>query len=51
MYLDVWDISPDCKRFLTIEPLAADAPRKINIVLNWFEELCLMQDHHRPELV
>jgi serine/threonine protein kinase/Tol biopolymer transport system component len=41
-----WDISPDGKRFLMIKlptatgaaPTAA-APRKINIVLNWFEEL------------
>jgi Tol biopolymer transport system component len=44
-YLD-WDISPDGKRFLMIKTPAptgaasADAgPRKINIVLNWFEEL------------
>jgi hypothetical protein len=41
-----WDISPDGKRFLMIKPLislaAAPAPagsRKINIVINWFEEL------------
>jgi len=41
-----WDISADGKRFLMIkEPLAtsqadaAGAPRKINVVLNWFEEL------------
>jgi serine/threonine protein kinase/Tol biopolymer transport system component len=40
-----WDISPDGKRFLMIKPPAAAgaaptaAPRKINIVLNWFEEL------------
>jgi serine/threonine protein kinase len=41
-----WDISHDGKRFLMIKPpastgaaLAAAGPRKINIVLNWFEEL------------
>jgi hypothetical protein len=39
-----WDISPDGKRFLMIKPAgattSADAsPRKINIVLNWFEDL------------
>jgi eukaryotic-like serine/threonine-protein kinase len=39
-----WDISPDGKRFLMIKPpgvapSAEGAPRKINIVLNWFEEL------------
>jgi Tol biopolymer transport system component len=42
-----WDISPDGKRFLMIKPpesgqspAAAPPPQpKINIVLNWFEEL------------
>jgi eukaryotic-like serine/threonine-protein kinase len=35
-----WDISPDGKRFLMIkEPRAAMSFRKINIVLNWTEEL------------
>jgi hypothetical protein len=39
-----WDISHDGKRFLMIKPPgAADASQgglwKINIVLNWFEEL------------
>jgi serine/threonine protein kinase len=41
-----WDISPDGKRFLMIKPPAstgaapaAAGPRRINIVLNWFEEL------------
>ena len=41
-----WDISPDGKRFLMLKkvasgdkPKAAEAPRKINIILNWFEEL------------
>ena len=41
-----WDISPDGKRFLMIKPPAAAGSestlaglRKINIVLNWFEEL------------
>jgi len=39
-----WDISPDGKRFLMIKPpqssaSAGEPQRKINIVLNWFEEL------------
>jgi eukaryotic-like serine/threonine-protein kinase len=41
-----WDFSQDGKRFLMIKPPAstgaaptAAGPRKINIVLNWFEEL------------
>jgi eukaryotic-like serine/threonine-protein kinase len=41
-----WDISPDGKRFLMIKeavstasPAAPEGPRKINIVVNWFEEL------------
>jgi serine/threonine protein kinase len=41
-----WDINPDGKRFLmmkevtaTDKPAAAETPRKINIVLNWLEEL------------
>jgi Tol biopolymer transport system component len=39
-----WDISPDGKRFLMMKepqttPSAGAGPRKINIVLNWFEEL------------
>ncbi len=44
--LTPWDISPDGKRFLMIKPSAstgaaseAAGPRKINVVLNWFEEL------------
>jgi len=31
-----WDISPDGKRFLMIKE---DLPTKINIILNWFEDL------------
>jgi len=41
-----WDIHPDGKRFLMIKPSAAtgdesaaEISRKINIVLNWDEEL------------
>jgi serine/threonine protein kinase len=34
-----WDISPDGKRFLMMKENAVGGPRKINIVLNWFEEL------------
>jgi len=34
-----WDISPDGKRFLMLKEDAGGGPRKINVVLNWFEEL------------
>ena len=34
-----WDISPDGKRFLMMKEAATEAPRKINIVMNWLEEL------------
>jgi hypothetical protein len=41
-----WDISPDGKRFLMIKPpgysadaLSDEARPKINIVMNWLEEL------------
>jgi len=41
-----WDIHPDGKRFVMIKPptstneeSALEIPRKINIILNWFEEL------------
>jgi Tol biopolymer transport system component/tRNA A-37 threonylcarbamoyl transferase component Bud32 len=39
-----WDLSPDGKRFLMLKepqstPSAGGGPRKINIVLNWLEEL------------
>jgi serine/threonine protein kinase/Tol biopolymer transport system component len=44
--LVTWDISPDGRRFLMMKPMQstekapeAEAPRRINIVLNWFEEL------------
>jgi dipeptidyl aminopeptidase/acylaminoacyl peptidase len=37
--LTLWDIHPDGKRFLMLKETAKEAPRKINIVLNWFEEL------------
>jgi len=41
----MWDISPDGKRFLMIKESTGDAtaeeesPPRINIVLNWLEEL------------
>jgi len=45
-YDSAWDISPDGKRFLMLKPLASTGapstvagPRKINVVVNWFEEL------------
>jgi hypothetical protein len=39
-----WDISPDGKRFLMLKEATSpgkpvETPRKINIVVNWFEEL------------
>ncbi len=34
-----WDIHPDGKRFLMVKDAPAEAPRKINIVVNWLEEL------------
>jgi serine/threonine-protein kinase len=37
-----WEISPDSKRFLMLKEAGSSAgggPQKINIVLNWFEEL------------
>jgi serine/threonine-protein kinase len=44
--LSAWDISPDGKRFLMMKDAqgmsgnaAASFPRRLNIVLNWFEEL------------
>jgi serine/threonine-protein kinase len=39
--VSLWDISPDGKRFLMLKETdaAAEATRKINIVVNWFEEL------------
>ena len=38
--VDTWDISPDGKRFIMIKDISeAGGPRKINIVVNWFEEL------------
>jgi hypothetical protein len=44
--LSAWDVSPDGKRFLMMKDLqaasetpAASFPRRLDIVLNWFEEL------------
>ena len=34
-----WDISPDGKRFLMVKDATTGTPRKINVVMNWFEEL------------
>ncbi|MBP1624099.1 MAG: hypothetical protein H6Q07_2119, partial [Acidobacteria bacterium] len=35
-----WDISPDSRRFLMLrEPSTGSGGRKINIVINWLEEL------------
>jgi len=45
-FLSNWDISPDGKKFLMIKPSTvagsestSATPRKINIVVNWFEYL------------
>ena len=39
-YEGSWDISPDGKRFLLIKDETADsAPKHLNVVLNWFEDL------------
>ncbi len=37
-YMPSWDIAPDGKRFMMIKAGAAESDR-INIVINWFEEL------------
>ncbi|MFQ5703660.1 MAG: hypothetical protein ACE5HT_06530 [Gemmatimonadales bacterium] len=34
-----YDVTPDGSRFLLIKTPAESAPRRINIVVNWFEEL------------
>jgi hypothetical protein len=36
-----YDVSPDGQRFLMLKPVeqAEAAPTRINVVLNWFEEL------------
>jgi hypothetical protein len=38
-----WDVHPDGKRFLMVKTgektPSAEAPRRINIVLNWIDEL------------
>jgi hypothetical protein len=43
MDIHPWDIAPDGKRFLMMkEPVIAfepGAPQRINIVVNWLEEL------------
>ena len=47
MEIAYWDIHPDGKRFLMVKAFrtdktasaAAERPRKIHVVLNWFEEL------------
>jgi Tol biopolymer transport system component len=42
MGITPWDISPDGRRFLMVKEaktMEVEAPRKINVVVNWFEEL------------
>lgn len=45
-YLNSWYIHPDGKRFLMLKPAPASddefmakKPRRINYIVNWFEEL------------
>jgi dipeptidyl aminopeptidase/acylaminoacyl peptidase len=44
-YVPTWDIHPDGKRFIMIKPGGTEADKiqrnatKVNVVLNWFEEL------------
>jgi len=35
----LWDVSPDGKRFLMMKEAGTTASTRINIVLNWTEEL------------
>jgi eukaryotic-like serine/threonine-protein kinase len=35
----LWDISPKDNRFLMVKEITAGGPRKINVILNWTEEL------------
>jgi len=35
----LWDISPKDNRFLMVKEITSGGPRKINVVLNWTEEL------------
>jgi hypothetical protein len=37
-------IAPDGKRFLMIRRDPGSAPRQLNVVLNWFEELRQLTD-------
>ncbi len=34
-----YDVSPDGQRFLTIRTPPETAPRELNVILNWFQEL------------
>jgi len=36
---DLWDVNPHGKRFLMMKEAGTTASKRINIVLNWFEEL------------
>ena len=38
-YAGAYDVSPDGQRFLMLKPVEEAAPRQINVVLNWTEEL------------
>jgi hypothetical protein len=34
-----YDVSPDGRRFLVLEPVKQEAVTHLNVVLNWFEEV------------
>lgn len=36
---EFWDITPDGERFIIIKPGEPQRLTRINVVLNWFEEL------------
>ncbi len=38
-YLTSFDVSPDGKRFLMVKDEHGTLPKKLNVVLNWTEEL------------
>lgn len=37
--VEFWDITPDGERFAIIKPSEGQHLTRINVVLNWFEEL------------
>ncbi len=37
--MQYYDISPDGKKFLMLKEVEEQAQNRINVILNWFEEL------------